>query len=379
MFKSLAPRIVAWIVLIAFINLSLQPLEAAAKMSLNKNSQPGSESVDERYGKQLAEMNVILERAGSKSSQGEKIDDEVALMLSKKKSLEALESDVEADIKETERHLKEYNLPSKILERHRQAVREFKGSRAALKRLLKALEKTEKTSNQAARRAGMQKLAEFMKRSRHKRPHTPVDPKSLPFRAPSDKVQPPREAEQDYRTTLFKPQALPTASAAPTALPPAPRSTAPAPEDLVETEDVQLTPEIRRTAEGLGRNPVKIYNWVRNNIRFIPTYGSVQGAEMTLRSGQGNALDTASLLIALFRASNIPARYVYGTIRARAADVVNWTGGAASSEAVLNLMAQGGIPCSGVISGGAIESIKMEHVWVEAWVDYIPSRGSSKP
>jgi transglutaminase-like putative cysteine protease len=49
----------------------------------------------------------------------------------------------------------------------------------------------------------------------------------------------------------------------------------------------------------LEEDPVKIYNWVRNTIEFIPSYGSIQGADYTLQHGKGNAFDTASLLIAL--------------------------------------------------------------------------------
>jgi transglutaminase-like putative cysteine protease len=53
---------------------------------------------------------------------------------------------------------------------------------------------------------------------------------------------------------------------------------------------------------------------VRNSIEFIPSYGSIQGAAMTLSTRRGNAFDTASLEIALLRAAHIPARYAYGTI-----------------------------------------------------------------
>jgi transglutaminase-like putative cysteine protease len=76
--------------------------------------------------------------------------------------------------------------------------------------------------------------------------------------------------------------------------------------DLAQTEDVQITPAIQALADSLGKNPVKIYNWVRNNIEFLPTYGSIQGADMTLSTRRGNAFYTASLLIGLLRASNIP-------------------------------------------------------------------------
>lgn len=39
-------------------------------------------------------------------------------------------------------------------------------------------------------------------------------------------------------------------------------------------------------------------------------------------------------------------------------------------------MGQGGIPNIGLLSGGVIKFIKLEHVWVEAYVDYVPSRGA---
>jgi hypothetical protein len=52
----------------------------------------------------------------------------------------------------------------------------------------------------------------------------------------------------------------------------------PTPEDLALNIEVQFTPEIIAKAQELGNNPVKIYNWVRNNVEFVPTYGSIQGA-----------------------------------------------------------------------------------------------------
>src|SRR5439155_14494618 len=84
---------------------------------------------------------------------------------------------------------------------------------------------------------------------------------------------------------------------------------APTPADVAETIEVQFTPEIRQLAESLGNNPVNIFNWVRNNIDFVPTWGSVQGAQLCMENRLCNAFDTASLLIALLRVSGIPARY----------------------------------------------------------------------
>jgi hypothetical protein len=146
--------------------------------------------------------------------------------------------------------------------------------------------------------------------------------------------------------------------------------------DLSETIEVQFTPEITAKAQELQNNPVKIYNWVRNNIEFVPTYGSIQGANMCLQTKQCNDFDTASLLIALLRASNIPAKYVYGTIELPIEKVKNWAGGFTDSNSALNLIASGRIPVTGLTSGGKIVMVRMEHVWVETWIDYIPSRGA---
>jgi len=97
--------------------------------------------------------------------------------------------------------------------------------------------------------------------------------------------------------------------------------------DLAETIEVKFTPAIQAKATELNHNPVKIYNWVRNNIEFVPTYGSSQGADMCLQTKQCNAFDTSSLLIALLRSSGIHARYVQGTIELPIEKVKNWVEG----------------------------------------------------
>jgi transglutaminase-like putative cysteine protease len=120
----------------------------------------------------------------------------------------------------------------------------------------------------------------------------------------------------------------------------------------------------------------KIYNWAYNNIQFIPTYGSIQSSQLTLETKSGNATDTASLLIALLRASGIHARYAYGTVRIPIEKVMNWVGGVTAPAAAIQIFGQSGIPTAGLAQGGKIAFVKMEHVWVEAWVDYRPSRGA---
>jgi hypothetical protein len=98
---------------------------------------------------------------------------------------------------------------------------------------------------------------------------------------------------------------------------------------------------------------------------------------MTLLTKQGNAFDTASLLIALLRASNIPARYVYGTIELPIDKVMNWVGGFTDANSAVNFIAGGGIPGTALTSGGKITAVRMEHVWVETYLGYGPYSGRS--
>lgn len=147
-------------------------------------------------------------------------------------------------------------------------------------------------------------------------------------------------------------------------------------EDLAANEDVQISQEIKDLAQKLDHNPAKIYKWVYDNIEFVPTYGSIQGAAYTLETKRGNATDTSSLLIALFRTSGIPARYVSGTIDVPATVAKDWVGGVNNLGAAANLIGQGGIPNVIMTSGGKETALRMEHIWVEAKLDYLPNKGA---
>jgi hypothetical protein len=57
---------------------------------------------------------------------------------------------------------------------------------------------------------------------------------------------------------------------------------------------------------------VRIFNWVRDNLGYSFYYNTKYGAVGTLSAGSGNCVDTSHLLIALYRASGLAARYVHG-------------------------------------------------------------------
>ena len=215
----------------------------------------------------------------------------------------------------------------------------------------------------------------------------PQNPKKLPWSTPEPTKRAPAETKTAWLNNLHKDyyaaQSTKVAQAGGTigglqfTQLPEP-SEAPTPADLAETDEVKLTPAIRAQATALGNNPVQIHNWVRNTLEWAPTWGAIQSAQDTLDKRRGNATDIASLEIALLRAAGIPARYQYGTIELTTAQLQNWAGGTTSPEAAQQIIAQGGIANRGLVEGGRFAKVRMEHVWVQAYVNWAPSRGAKQ-
>jgi len=84
---------------------------------------------------------------------------------------------------------------------------------------------------------------------------------------------------------------------------------------LASTPDADTNdPFIQEEAAALSYDPSQIFNFLHTQIGYSSYLGSVRGARGTLWSSAGNALDVASLGVALMRASGIPAQYVQGTL-----------------------------------------------------------------
>ncbi len=142
------------------------------------------------------------------------------------------------------------------------------------------------------------------------------------------------------------------------------------------TIDAPQDEVIQNLASSLNHDPVAMYNWVYNQVEFVPSYGSMQGASYTAELKRGNAFDQASLLLALYRASGIPAHYVFGTVRLPIEQAMNWVGGVETSEALQNLMSQGGIPNSLIsTSQNPLGYIQFEHIWIKAWGSFKTDTG----
>ena len=112
-----------------------------------------------------------------------------------------------------------------------------------------------------------------------------------------------------------------------------------------------------------------LYQRIRNGLRYEPYYGSRKGAA-TIAEGGGNDFDMAAAFVKGLREIHIDAQYVYGTVDIRAEDIMNWVGGADTPEVALTILRKSGIPAEGLPKAGPYTTIRVEHLWVEA---YLPS------
>ncbi|MDC8012749.1 transglutaminase domain-containing protein [Tahibacter soli] len=76
----------------------------------------------------------------------------------------------------------------------------------------------------------------------------------------------------------------------------------------------ETDPAIVAQAAALGHDPARIFAFVRDDVGIDPYVGSLRGARGALAGRAGNALDRASLTIALLRASGFTARYAQGEL-----------------------------------------------------------------
>ena len=151
--------------------------------------------------------------------------------------------------------------------------------------------------------------------------------------------------------------------------------TPPNPEDTQETIEVVITQEMRDLVASLNNSPARIFEWVKKNIKVEFYYGSMKGSRGAFIEKAGNDIDTVSLLMALYRAANIPCRYVTGTIELPIEKAKNLTG-VDDPQKLGSLIASAGIPATLIVSGSEVVAVRMEHTWTEALVDYDPYAGA---
>lgn len=363
----------AVVVTVAFLGLTLQPLAMAANLPAPATAAPRTLTNDEKLAQTLDAVEKHLEGLEARLAKKEDATRESSELTALRRQLNTLDTQALADFDAIERHLKDKKLPQVILDRHIEAVRTYRSEMAILKSNLDSLEIAK---DDTERKTRAQKAMERLKLKNTKRARPKFDPNDMPNKSlqPNRKNTPKLKQSDFVRAGLISNPTVKLAALGDFKFDRLPGASDPA--YLAETAEVMLTPAIRAKAQELNYNPVQIYNWVRNNVEWLPTWGATQDADVTLGSQRGNPLDIASLLIALYRASGIPARYVHGTIEVPADKFMNWAGGFTSITAAADYASSGGIPVTTITSGGKITKVQLEHIWVEAAIDFHPSRGA---
>ena len=152
--------------------------------------------------------------------------------------------------------------------------------------------------------------------------------------------------------------------------------TQPTADDSPKTSEAQFTQDIQNLAAQLNDSPVKIFEWVKNNIEFIPTYGSIQGANMCLQSEPVQRHGYSVAAHCLTPCIEYPGSLCLRTIEVPMDKVMNWAGGFTDPNSAATAISSGGIPAAGKLFGGVLSAIRMEHVWVEAYIPYGNYRGA---
>lgn len=138
------------------------------------------------------------------------------------------------------------------------------------------------------------------------------------------------------------------------------------------TNTVKGPNSIAELARALKNDPQLIYEFVANNIEFLPTYGLQKGGLGALIDGCGNAFDQADLMVQLLTQAGYTARYVSGEIRLWEADWRAWLNTDNNAWAVwsaVNLLGNGGIPVTPTWdTTNYVWYIDVSHVWVKVTI-----------
>jgi len=365
-------RAIAVVVVVAFATQIVAPAAYAAR-AVAKRPRPAGPSVEASLSETLQEVSRHLATLDERLAVGGDGSPDMAALVALRRQVVTLDEKAQTEFARVEADLQGRSLPAAILVRHQSKVASH---RQALATLLTNLDAIDRAPNATARQARVADVRRDLDGKPLKPSHQSFDPDALPnATVKPDPGNRPKRSKGDFnRAGLFGNPAVQLAALGDFTYANLPGADNPA--YLAGTTEVKLSPAIAAKAAELNHSPVAIYHWVRHHVEWLPTWGALQDADLTLGSLRGNAFDIATLLIALLRASGIPARYVHGTIDVPATNFQNWAGGFTTPEAALHFAASGGIPIQGVVTGGRVSDARMEHIWVEAAIDYQPSRGA---
>lgn len=307
--------------------------------------------IETEIHKSLEASLALIDRAKKKLEAGKQARDDIAAIKSLAQSIASSHAAIEEAFKTKEEQI--HSRGARSLDRHHAMTGSY---RQTIDKYTALVESLNPRSAASAQLSVVKKLKSLLERTLHKSRRPILG--SLPYR--------------DLNYPAKRPDSSPSIKPAYQG-----GNQADGPDDLKSTAEAPIDRDIAALAASLNWNPVALYEYVKNNIETEWYWGSMKGAEETLRQKSGNDCDQASLLTALLRASGFPTRYVRGTIEFfPGIDKVKNLTGINDEAKIAEHFRKAGIPYKTVISGGRISNFQIEHIWVESKIPYANYRGA---
>jgi RHS repeat-associated protein len=134
----------------------------------------------------------------------------------------------------------------------------------------------------------------------------------------------------------------------------------------VQALSVTPVSDLVELARALRNDVDRIYEYVHDNIAFVPTWGLRKSPQAVVLDQSGNAFDQANLMVALLRSAGYTADLVQGEVRLTGTDI-EMLFGTKKDNVIPYLVPSGGIPMAYWVDGtGNVPQMDMGHVWVRA-------------
>jgi hypothetical protein len=341
LFSDRFQKRVTTFVLIFFTWFAIGPWQYA----IADSSPPPNQTASGEQKNPLTNLEIVLNKIQKQIQNQKDISSSLSDLINHRLSLQAESVRIFEQFQSLESTLISQSSPPEIIQRHQDAIAKYKQENDRLNQYLDNIQTLAQNNQTDALTSEIAATLTFLEKINPDEPPLGQALRKLPYGQPKSLGESPE---------LMLPVPKPALA-----------SDLPTQSDLAETKDIIFSQGIYDLATSLNHNPVRIFNWVRKNILYVPSFGSIQGSEGCRLSKECNAFDTASLLIALLRVSGIPARYADGIVELNDRSFKSIMGDFGDIQAAVNMASRGGVP---VALNADKTKVRMRHVWVEAFL-----------
>jgi hypothetical protein len=191
-------KLLAIVVLFFFSWTSGGLFQVAYAVDNLKDAAPPNQSLhaprpEERFQRSIENIRQVLD------DQSADIKFKKKKIKAQKEEIESLDGEIRKQFPETEKKLRDANLPEEILQRHRKFVKHYEDNLNELKENLDGFQKS-------GTEAWAEKARAHLKKVKPPKKHIPLDPNKLPHRTQELERKEPRLKKEDFERDFIKPQ-----------------------------------------------------------------------------------------------------------------------------------------------------------------------------